>query len=942
MQNIHLALILAGISLCYGQHKTDIVAVVDSDAEIINIQQSFTFYNSYDIALNELYFTDWTSSYSSPETPLTKKFLNEFNTNLYISRDKHRGYTTINSIQSQTQKTHVFNRLANQTDIIKVDLDKALLPGDSITLDLEYQLTIQNDRFTGYGINKKKDYALNAWYLTPAVFDGQNWRLYSNKNLDDLYAPGTDTKLKLTTADTYNVYTALNELGSVRNDGLIHYTFEGNNITDSKIFITSEKFRHYTFEDLTIQLNTNLKKISPEKEKEILERINGFSSANIAVYPKNKLILSNLEYKKNSLYGLTFLPDILSPFSKEFEYEITLAQNIIKKYIDEVLKLDSRTEYWLKKGIEQLLLVRYIETYYPDQKLLGKLADFWGIRGFNFSKLKYTEQYRLTYYQMLRTGRDQALNTKREELINFNQRHAAKFKAGLSLKYLMSYLGQNNELLWIQEFIDTQSEKPTSVAKFKTFLGRKTKKNIEWYFEDYIVNSINSDYKFKNHSTDKDSIYFTIKNLRKGKYPISLSTLKDEQVISNEWIEGFDSEKQFSIANNGADELALNYDHSSLEFNRRNNWKRLDRGRLFNKPLQFRFLRDVEDPAKAQIYFIPIVEFQNIYDGLKLGMNFNNRGLLAKPFLYALAPFYGLESKTMTGFAKAMFNIYHEDSRLYNTMFGITFDRSSFDYGSFITKIQPYVQFQFREINNLRSNASETLMLRYINIQKDNSRSFLDENTIPPYKVLNLRYLNLDNSIHKFDKWSVDLQFSGNFGKLSSSYEIRKRTPNDRHYNLRLFAGAFLYNTLPETENNFNFALDRPTDYLFEYNYLGQSESSGILAQQLVIADGGFKSKTEPGFANQWLTTLNASASIWRYIQAYGDLGFVKNKGLSPFFAYDAGVRLDLVTDFFEIYFPVYSNLGWEINQSNYPQKIRFVFTTDFSALAELFTRRWF
>ena len=174
MQNIYLALILAGISLCYGQHKTDIVAVVDSDTEIINIQQTFTFYNSYDIALNELYFTDWTSSYSSPETPLTKKFLNEFNTNLYIARDKHRGYTTINSIQSQTQNTHVFNRLINQTDILKVDLDKALLPGDSITLEIDYQLTIQNDRFTGYSINKKKDYALNAWYLTPAVFDGQN------------------------------------------------------------------------------------------------------------------------------------------------------------------------------------------------------------------------------------------------------------------------------------------------------------------------------------------------------------------------------------------------------------------------------------------------------------------------------------------------------------------------------------------------------------------------------------------------------------------------------------------------------------------------------------------------------------------------------------------------------------------------------------------------
>ena len=60
------------------------------------------------------------------------------------------------------------------------------------------------------------------------------------------------------------------------------------------------------------------------------------------------------------------------------------------------------------------------------------------------------------------------------------------------------------------------------------------------------------------------------------------------------------------------------------------------------------------------------------------------------------------------------------------------------------------------------------------------------------------------------------------------------------------------------------------------------------------------------------------------------------------FFAYDTGIRVDLITDYFEVYFPMYSNRGWEINQSNYAQRIRFVFTTDFSALASLFTRKWF
>ena len=108
------------------------------------------------------------------------------------------------------------------------------------------------------------------------------------------------------------------------------------------------------------------------------------------------------------------------------------------------------------------------------------------------------------------------------------------------------------------------------------------------------------------------------------------------------------------------------------------------------------------------------------------------------------------------------------------------------------------------------------------------------------------------------------------------------------------------------------------------------------------MAEGAFKSKLEPSTANQWMATLNASASIWRYVQFYGDVGFLKNKEYDAYFAYDSGIRLDLIIDYFELYFPVYSNLGWEIKQSNYPQKIRFVFTTDISKLTTLFTRKWF
>ncbi|MBT8321440.1 MAG: hypothetical protein KJO90_07200, partial [Eudoraea sp.] len=74
----------------------------------------------------------------------------------------------------------------------------------------------------------------------------------------------------------------------------------------------------------------------------------------------------------------------------------------------------------------------------------------------------------------------------------------------------------------------------------------------------------------------------------------------------------------------------------------------------------------------------------------------------------------------------------------------------------------------------------------------------------------------------------------------------------------------------------------------------------------------------------------------------YGDAGFIKNKNTNTRFVYDSGIRLNLVTDYFELYFPLYSNNGWEIAQPNYEERIRFVVTLSPRTLIGLFTRKWF
>jgi len=440
----------------------------------------------------------------------------------------------------------------------------------------------------------------------------------------------------------------------------------------------------------------------------------------------------------------------------------------------------------------------------------------------------------------------------------------------------------------------------------------------------------------------EDSITLTIKNKRQNKMPISLFTLNNDSIISKLWIDNILGEKTITIPRNNANKLVLNYDKSIPEYKLRDNWKSL-KGYFFNnKPLQFRLFKDVEDPNYSQVFLMPLVEFNNIYDGFTLGAKLYNKTLIRKGFNYKFSPKYGLKSKTLTGSASIIYTQNIENKDLYKVTYGFVGGTSSYAPNLLFRKITPFVTFSFRNHINYRSNKFQALNFRYIDISRDDDINNISDNAEPDYKIFNARYINTNPGLINYYKWFTDFQVSKDFGKLSFNYEYRKLYESNRQLNVRFFTGVFLYNNNPSNTNYFSFALDRPTDYLFEYNYLGRSESSGIFSQQLIIAEGGFKSKLETPFSNQWISTFNLSTTLWKYIQAYGDIGLVKNKYQNAKFVYDSGIRLNLVTDYFEVYFPIYSNLGWEIGNRNYDQRIRFIFTVDPEALLGLFRREWY
>lgn len=941
-QTIFYIFALCSINL-FAQNKIIVDADFDVENKEICIKQTIQYFNTSSDTLSTIYLTDWNNSFSSKHTPLAQRFAEEFNNSFHFADFDDRGFTMVTNIVDSNNNGLTYKRNKEQPDILEVKLAKPLTPNSSYTINLDYTLVVPNSRFTRYGVTDNNSFMLKYWYLTPAIYDGK-WNLFSNKNIDDSFIPKSDIKITVEYPSSYYVTSELNEVSTTISEDFTVTTFKGEDRIDSKFFLTpSPVFSHTETDNFTVVSDIKEKGINNIEQALIIDKIVQFVSNHLPSYPHEKLLVTEIDVKKDPIFGLNQLPDFIRPFPKTLHYELKLVKNTIGNYLDNVFLINPRKEQWIKDAIQNYYLMKYIDEHYPDMKLLGKLADVWGIRSFHAADLKFNEQYNFFYMNMARNNRDQSLSTPNDSLLRYNNYLANKAKAGIGLKYLENYLEIDSIDTLINKYLETNLLENTSADEFENYLKQNSSKNIDWFFDDYVNTRGKIDFKLKHIKTDKDSVSLVIKNKRDNKMPVSLFEIKNDSVINKVWIDSVEGEKTITLANKDADKYVLNYDKSIPEYNLRDNYKSKKNKLFGGKPLQIRLFKDIEDPQYNQIFFMPVVQFKNIYDGITIGASTYNTTILRRPFSFKFTPQYATKSSTLTGRLSLSYQQNFENRDLFNVTYGIASSYNSYAEDLFVTRISPYVIFNFREDDNFRSNLRKSLSVRYLDISRGEPGPDSDIiNTEPNYSVINARYLSTNPGIIDFEKWFADIQFSKNFGKLSFNYEFRRLFENNRQLNVRFFAGTFLYNNNDPTDDYFSFALDRPTDYFFDYNYLGRSENSGIFSQQLVMAEGGFKSMLEPHFANQWMVTSNVSTSIWKYIHAYGDAGFVKNKFNDAKFVYGTGVRFILVEDYFELYFPVYSNLGWEVAEQNYIERIRFQFTIDPKTLLGLFRRKWY
>ncbi len=891
----------AGIS----QNKLELNVKLDTLHHILECNQKIVYTNVSSINLKQLQLYAWSNSFRQANTPLDTVMLENYNDSFHFAWQKDRGNIFELSIYDSNAQVKSFNYKEGSPDILIVKLNQPLYPDQKIELHLRYKVKIPSSKFTGYG-KLDNGYHLKYTYILPGVYHKDKWICYSNKGYDDLLTTPFDVQVKYTVPQQYFLNSNLNQESVEIQAKKKIYQLSGSKVKQIEILISTQNNFY------TIKLNKNLDlvldfipEISLGKVIQSVKRSLSFLSSKSLNFKCKKLFITDLHLRRNIILGLQELP-IIKIFSDDFKWDLKFFKTLASYLLNEKYNFNKRKELWMYKGLLSYLEYDYIDTYYPDKNLFGTFSDWPIVNLFDLSRLKVNDKNRLLYLYMERKGYGQPISTPTDSLINANRIFTAEIKSMLGFKYLQNYTGKEVFIKSLDKLAD-DSGVITESNDFRKLLNKYNNNSVDWYFDKLIKSTENFDFRLTSKIV-KDTIHLSIDN-ENNNIPFKLTTLYNNNSKLTRWYDP--NTKNISLHTKNINKFQVN--DNLLEYDFKDNTAYTKH--KISRHWRLMPLIDIENPNYHQTYFSPYLDFKNKYDNLMLGFNFYSKPLfLSQNLNYTLSPVYSIGQKTIVGKVSFSYSsIYNNPSNpLQRVTLGFISKYLHYDYNKSYLKYETYLSIKFKpkypkdiQIRNLK------LVLQNVNNQK---------------LVAGLRYLYQSTEKINQNLLKLDAQVNMDFIRLFVEYKYRYKFARYHFYSFRVFGGSFLYKR-QNIGNEFDFNISNANDYLFEHEYLARSDTQGFLSKQTVIADGGFKIDTNDRAMN--ILSIGGTISIWDFIEVYADYAItrqVKNTYNTKHY-YATGIRLNLVEDFLEFYFPIYSSLETEITQSDYLSKIYFVFT---------------
>ena len=914
-----------------------IAAKLSQDKKIVEVNQKITYHNLSEKPLDSIKLLNWVAAYNKKGTSLVYRKLEDRNTSLHFAKPKDLGKIVDFKINSEKNQSVSISNLSEENFFFV--LNQPLQVGESITLQLNYQIQLPDKKFTGYGTSDD-NIALKYFFIVPDHFDAGNVLKRNYHDIEESVNFNTHWAVQFDVPTNYFVEGNLPQIGT--------NSFNGYSDTDPEFVISKNQFQ--TVDVNTDGIKTEIKfgyTITPQEIQNLeffLPLHLKFIKEKIGFLPE-KLFISEKFRTKEDFFGnndIKFWKFRFKLFTDAENSDLDYFGIITKKILDESIINDKQDHHWFKNGLKSYLEIQYLKKVYGETKLLGNLPEtsVLGVKPlklFHASRVKLLDRYGLAYQYIMSQNLDQKIDEPFGAMSNFNDMAISGFEMGSIFAYSANKMGEGKFNDLVKKYIAENRDKQNNPEEFLKKLSEKEPSTD--YLSEFLKHKNRINFKLKNFKTKDDSLQIKIAKNTDDAIPVKLETQSRDGEKKSYWVETEKNERQKTVTLPAENiyKITLNDDYIFPEANFRDNFL-YTKGLFSNsKKIKFKLIKDIPNPEFNEIYLNPRIKFTNTYDKFLIGMNFKNQSLFDQKFLYSVTPSFSTGTGKLTGSGAVSYSFLPAESIIRSLTFGVSGSYFHYDYDLAYRKGSLFSNLNFRK--NPRSTVSRGIGVSYTYFERDLNAKMIANRDYDKYNLWTVGYGYTDNQMIHEKSFNLSAQGMEDYNKITAEALYRWEFAPKQKLSLRLFAGYFARN---ETRNNtFNYGISRVSDYSFSYNLLGQSATSGILSQQFVLADGGFKSFI-PGSVNHWITSMNVDTSVWKIFHVYADAGVYKNKNNPTEFIWDSGLKVRLIPDFLEVYVPVQSSLGFEPGFKDYGKRIRYTLILNLSTIINAARRGWY
>ena len=947
---------------------------LDDKKHELSGEETLEYKNNSPDELTFIWFHIWPNAYKNNNTAMAKQLIASGKKNFYFASASERGnIDRLNfKVNGQAVKTEFH---PEHIDIIKVILNEPLKAGSTITITTPFHVKIPIGTFSRLG-HIGQQYQITQWYPKPAVYDKYGWHAMPYLDQGEFYSEFGSFDVSITIPKNYVVgatgtlvngeeetawlmknaeETKAIEKYNTRDTATpasasemktLHY--QASNVHDFAWFADK---RYRVLHDEVILPNSK-KKVDTwvmytdyygEYWKKAIRYVNDavyYYSLWNGDYPYPHATAvdgalsagGGMEYPMITVIGAT---------SNDKALDGVIAHEVGHNWFYGILGSNERDHGWMDEGINSFNESRYMKTKYDSvtsgmegsingiQVNIGKLL---GIPDFDEAKL-----YDLAYRYFAVKKMDQPCDLHSAEYTKINYGAIMYGKTAMLFSFLQEYLGTELYDKCARSYFDAWKFKHPYPEDIKKVYEEVSGKDLSWFFDNMIKTTDQVDYKLNSLTPiEEQNTSWKVGVQNKGRInsPFSIFAIKDGKIIATQWYDGFEGKKQlaFSIPVDKEQSGVLPFDHIKIDaeqkmpdINRQNNTVKMKGFCKKTEPFNLRMFGLVHNTDKTQLFWAPVLGWNN-YNKFMLGAAVYNTLIPEKKLEWVVMPMYGFNGGSLAGGASIHYNIH--PNRIFQTIrLGVNAERYGYadEHSSNLNfnKIAPGILFEIRK-KHLNNPVKQTINIRHVSVTKE--IEVRDNAFISPVYYYDILFNAINDftylldSRRKINPYNISLNIQAGEGFVKSAvtanYEVTFKK-KQKGLELRAFAGTFIDNK-NLTEGNYFFHSSGATgyhDYLYDYVFLGRSETIGSLSHQFAETEGAMKVYTPLGRSKDWLAALNIKSSLPGKlpVKLFADVSVYRDHDYSTIFLtkknfllYDAGIYLPLATDYVEVFIPLF------------------------------------